>query len=347
MKKNMNRREFIKKSSTSALGAGIVLKSGLSSMPKEKSRVVEVFHPKAVSQGRKIDQSKVGEMLQKGMKTLTGSDNPWKQFIKPTDRVGLKINTLGRPVLYTHHELIQALIQELTEYGVKENNIIVWDRYEKHMVNSDFEIKTSGKGVQVYGTETLEEGKNYFDPDFVYTSDFDNPERRSKERGIDSLFSSIFTKACDKVINMAILKDHSLSAVTLCLKNLAYGLSDNNARFHGPDHIGPFISDFCNHPMVKKKVVLHMIDGLEGCYDKGPAPGSDETLFTSNTLWVGTDPVALDTVGFQVIEKKRKEKGLPSFKEAGRPVDHIELAAKKGLGVSNIDQIKLERIQLT
>ena len=347
MRKKINRREFIKKSSTSALSAGIFLKSGLTVRPKEKSRVVEVLHPDAVSQGREIDQIKVREMLRKGMKTLTGSDHPWAQFIKSDDRVGLKINALGRPVLYTHHELIQAVVEELTDYGVKENNIIVWDRYESHMVTCDFELNISDKGVQVYGTETLEEGKNHFDTDFVYTSEFDNPERRSKERGIDSLFSSIFTKECDKVINMAILKDHRLSAVTLCLKNLAYGLSDNNARFHGPKHIGPFISDFCNYPMVKNKVVLHMIDGLEGCFDKGPAPGSEETLFTPGALWLGTDPVALDAVGFKVIEKKREEKSLPTFQEAGRPVDHIELAAKKGVGVSDLDQIEIESIGLT
>jgi len=347
MKKTMNRRKFIQVTSTSALGAGLVLKSGCSVKGKNKVQVIEVVHPGAVTQGRKIDQDKVRGMVQKGMRALTGTERYWSKFIKPEDRVGLKINTLGRPVLYTHHELIQAVIEELTDYGVKENNIIVWDRYESHMVKCDFEINATGEGVQVYGTETLEEGQNHFDTNLVFPSELDNPERRKKDFGTDSAFSKIFTQECDKIINLAILKDHRLSAVTLCLKNLAYGLSDNNSRFHGPEHIGPFISDFCNHPLVKKKVVLHMIDGLEGCFDKGPAPGTEDVLFTPNTLWLGTDPVALDAVGFKVIEKKRKEKGLPSFEEAGRPIDHIEMAAEKGVGISNLDQIAIKSIHLT
>ena len=127
---------------------------------------------------------------------------------------------------------------------------------------------------------------------------------------------------------------------------MAYGVCENNARFHGPEHIGPFISEFCTHPLLKKKVILHMIDGLEGCFNRGPIPRNKIDLFTPKTLWFGTDPVALDTVGRRIIENERKIHGLPSLEEAGRPVDHIELTAEKGVGTCKLGEIELKKIRL-
>jgi uncharacterized protein (DUF362 family) len=305
--------------------------------------VIEIVHPRAVSESREVDQTVVRAMLRQGVKNLTGLENPWAKFFKPADRIGLKINTLGRPVLFMHHELINALIEELLDFGVNENNIIVWDRWEGHMVRSRFNLNRSDEGVRYFGTEGSEEHSNLHDSAVVYKSEMDNPERREKDLGTVSPFSQIFTRYCDKIVNMAILKDHGYVGVTLCLKNLAYGITANNSRFHGKEHIGPFISDVCTHPLIKKKVVLHLIDGLEGCYDDGPVPGTLDVLFTPKTLWLGTDPVALDMVGRRVIEDKRMERGLPSFGKAGRPNDHIELAAKRKVGVAGLNHAMVER----
>jgi uncharacterized protein (DUF362 family) len=352
MKKKMNRREFMVKGTSAALGAGLASKTGLGfrSNTELPSRVIEVTHPGSVADGRRVDKTAVRTMIRQGMKALTGNDQPWTQFLSLNDRVGLKINTLGRPLLFTHHELIQAMVEELKDYGIKENNIIVWDRWEHHMIACKFTLNVSDQGVRCYGTESRDPSVRRLDPDVVYRSDFDTPDER--EEGIDSLYSSIFTQDCDKVINLAIIKDHSNSGVTMCLKNLAYGLCNNNNRFHKPPYIGPFIADFCSQPLVRKKVVLHLIDGLEGCYEGGPVPDSSRFFFTPKTLWLGTDPVALDAVGFQVIESKRLKKGLPSLRESAgyysgrRPVDHIDLAAKKGVGTSDPDRIKVEKISL-
>jgi len=346
MKNKINRREFIKKSSSAVVGAGIALNSRMYiGAEPGKSRIVEVMHSGVVKDKRKVDVQAVKEMISIGIKTLTGSKNPWKQFIKPEDRVGLKINTLGRPMLYTHHELIQAIADELLDIGVKEKNIIIWDRFEGHMKNSNFKFNNTGVGIQCYGTNSREKGVSRNDMNVFYESSFDNPGKRDNN-GTISPFSKIFTQDCNKIINMAILKDHTLSGVTLCLKNLAYGVCNNNNRFHGKEHIGPFISGFCAMPQIKEKVVLHIIDGLEACFDKGPVPSSPNVLYTPKTLWLGTDPVALDAVGFQAIDAKRKDKGLPPLSQTGRPVDHIKLAAQKGIGTDDLGKIKIDKIKL-
>jgi uncharacterized protein (DUF362 family) len=352
MKKNLKRRDFMVQASTALMGAGWAAKAGFGrpTSPVETSRVVEVYHPRAVMGERKVNKDLVRQMVQEGLGRLTGKKQPWAEFLDRGDRVGLKINTLGKPLLYTHHELVQVMIEELTAFGIKENNIIVWDRWQPHMTAVRFVLNTSDKGVRCYGTEGGGAAAKRLDPDVAYVSEFDNPEER--EGGTSSLYSSIFTKECDKVINLAVLKDHGLSGYTMCLKNLAFGLCNNNNRFHKAPHIGPFIADFCAQPMVRKKVVLHLIDGLEACYDRGPAPDNARFLFSPKKIWFGTDPVALDAVGYRVIDTQRTEKGLPplkqsmSFENVPRPVDQIDLAAAKGLGICDLERIKIDRSSL-
>lgn len=348
----MDRREFMTKASVAVLGSGIPVNNifGLHAAGGANSRVIEVYHPDVVHEDRSINPDAVGTMLRQGMMKLGGGEAPWARFLSPGDRVGLKINTLGRPVLFTHHELIQAVIEDLKSFGIRENDIIVWDRWEHHMTASGFLINTSDRGVRIYGTEGRGVSTKRIDADAAFESDFDTVEDR--DGGTASHFSSIFTRDCDKIINMAILKDHDSSGYTMCLKNLAFGVTTNNGRFHKPSHIGPFIAGVCATPEVRKKVALHIIDGLEGCYDRGPVPDGPRVLFSPKTLWIGTDPVALDAVSRQVIDEERVRRGLPLLKDTPgyhsgmRPVDHVELSAEKGAGICDPERISIEKVIL-
>lgn len=360
----MKRREFIAKTSATLIAAGLPAKAitdragsaargaSSSAAPGAAGRVVEVFHPGSVLEKRAIGQEAVRLMLRRGLGRLAGTDDPWARFLKPGDRVGLKINTLGRPLLVTHRELVRAVVEELSGFGVKDNDIVVWDRWQHHMTASGFVLNATDAGVRCYGTEGRDVDPKRIDPDVAYVSDFDTPDARDEGRTA-SFFSSIFTKECDKVINLAVLKDHDTSGYTMCLKNLAYGLCDNNSRFHKPPHIGPFIAGFCAQAPVREKVVLHIIDALEACYDLGPVPSQPKVIFAPRTLWMGTDPVALDAVGYRALDAKRVEVGLPRLKDSTafdggpRPVDHIDLAAAKGIGVADIGRIEIDRIDLS
>jgi uncharacterized protein (DUF362 family) len=352
MPDKISRRDFLIQSSAAIVSArsGARRRSGLPGNETRSSRVVEVHHPRAVLENRKIDAAAVQQMLRQGLGRLAGSAKPWADFVGPGDRVGLKVNTLGRPLLVTHHELVQAVIQGLLSAGVKENHIIVWDRWQHHLTAGGYALNISDHGVRCYGTEGQGVTAKRLDPDVFYESDFDTADQR--EGGTRSLFSSIFTRDCDKVVNLALLKDHDSSGYTMCLKNLAYGITTNNNRFHKPLHIGPFIAGICAHPLVARKTVLHIIDGLEACYDHGPVPDRTRFLFAPRTLWLGTDPVALDAVSRPLIDAERLRRGLPLLKDtpgfyAGmRPVDHVELAAAKGVGVADLGRIRVERVSV-
>jgi len=345
----ISRRAFIVKGTTLALGTGLAIRSGMSLAfnPNTKSKVVEVLHPDVVNESRIINSDLVHGMVKQGLAELTGNNNtPLSKFINPGDKVGLKINCLGRSTLYTHDALINAMIKELTELGVAENNIIVWDRFNHHMTDCGMKLNDTAEGVRYLATEKWKEEEFHFDQDYIYRSDVDDPSQR-EEDSIDCRFSNIFTQECDKIINLAILKDHGLAGVTLCLKNIAYGICNNNARFHGPEYIGPFITDIYALPEIREKVVLNVIDGLEACFEQGPVPRSSDVLFTPKTLWFSTDPVALDQIGLEVIEAKRKEKGYDSLMDIRPGINHIELANKAGLGTNKRDEMELIKMELS
>ena len=347
MSKKITRREFVEKSAKT-IAAGALLASGAAkaAAAPPKSRVIEVTAARAVRSGRKIDAKKVRQMVKKGMAALTGEKEPFKKLFSPKDKVGLKINCLGRPRIYTHHELIDAFAEELKAAGVKPENIIVWDRFEEHMKDCGFKMKPKGPGVLVRATESYRGDNDCLDDTDPYVCEKDQSSGRQDDGSTASRLSRIFRKDCNKHINLAILKDHGLAGVTLCLKNIAYGVCDNNRRFHGPDHIGPFISGFCKKKGVMDKFTLHVIDGLEGCYQDGPCPGSEDSIFAHNTIWFSKDPVALDALGTRAIEARRKKEGLRPLCKPGRYPDHIELSGKLGLGQFDPAGMNIEKIAL-
>jgi uncharacterized protein (DUF362 family) len=346
MSKKITRREFVETTAKTVVGAGVLLSSGSALAGKpQKSKVVEVVSKKAVSKDRKVDEKTVREMVRRGMADLFGQKDVFKQLFKPSDKVGLKINCLGRPRIYTHKELIDAFAAELVDAGVKAENIIVWDRFEGHMIDCGFSMNSKGPGVLYRATESYRGDNNCLDDKAPYVCEKDHEKKRD-DGGTASRLSKIFTQDCNKHINLAILKDHGLAGVTLCLKNIAFGVCDNNSRFHGRENIGPFISDFCAKKGVMERFSLHVIDGLEGCYDQGPCPGSEDFIFTHNTLWFSTDPVALDVLGTAAIEDRRKKMGLRSLEKSGRHPNHIEMSAKHGLGTNNPALIDIKKITL-
>ncbi len=62
-------------------------------------------------------------------------------------------------------------------------------------------------------------------------------------------------------------------------------------------------------------------------------------VWDSNRIILSKDPVALDTIGMNIIEEKRKEKELRSLFDRPNLPKHIETAAKYGLGVSDLNLI--------
>ena len=146
----------------------------------------------------------------------------------------------------------------------------------------------------------------------------------------------------DKIINIPILKNAG-STVTLCLKNLAYGSITNTGRLH-KQLWAETCAEVCAFPPLRDKVVLNIVDGLKGCFNGGP--GANPQFFADfKTVLIGTDPVAVDRIGYEIITKKRIDEKIQK-EENPRGRIFMELARDLKLGVADLDKIQLQKIEL-
>jgi hypothetical protein len=63
-------------------------------------------------------------------------------------------------------------------------------------------------------------------------------------------------------------------------------------------------------------------------------------------VYATTDPVAMDTIGSQLVDQRRVEKGLPTLAQAGRAPAYIQTAADLGLGVGDMTKIRVREVAI-
>ena len=92
-------------------------------------------------------------------------------------------------------------------------------------------------------------------------------------------------------------------------------------------------------PPLRDKVVLNIVDGIKGCYQGGP--GADPKYITFfNTILAGTDPVAVDRIGYDIIFKKRIEEKIQK-EESPNGRKFLQLAENLQLGIADKDKINV------
>ncbi|OPZ89826.1 MAG: hypothetical protein BWY73_01435 [candidate division TA06 bacterium ADurb.Bin417] len=131
---------------------------------------------------------------------------------------------------------------------------------------------------------------------------------------------------CDVLINLPVVKVHGSSRVTLGMKNWMGVVWDRGALHRSDLHQA--IVDIST--VVKPRLVL--LDATRILTSRGPKGPGDLTVL--NQLVAGTDPVAADAYGARILGFNPQEIG------------HIRLAGEAGLGKSNLDALKVQKIKL-
>jgi hypothetical protein len=297
-------------------------------------------------------------MLRASLLQLTGLASvkeAWSTFVTPEDTIGIKVNPVAGKLLSTSLELVQVILRQLEEAGIPRERIVIWDRREFEMHEVGFTTEAF-PGVTIVGTErkdaagsfTDAEGKLYseamIDRAWYYWADVEGKYDAETlpymvNEGKHSYFSSICTNGVTKIINVPILKNAGAS-VTLCLKNLAFGAITNTGRLH-KQLWAETCAEVPAFPPLRDKTVLNIVDGIKGCYQGGPG-ANPEFITAFNTLLVGTDPVAVDRIGYDMILATRREKKIQQ-EESPRGRAFLELAAQLGLGTADRARIDLAK----
>ncbi|NMC66307.1 MAG: DUF362 domain-containing protein [Acidobacteria bacterium] len=291
-----------------------------------KSRVVIIRSQLAWAANGRPDPAFMLRMFRKGLEVLTGSslaEDGLRQIFNPGENIGLKISTIGRRAISTYPETAVTLGLWLAKTFGREDKIIIWDRTNEELKDAGYKLSRSAGSLKILGTDTPGIG---YGPEPVVN------------RSVASLFSKIQAELIEASISLALLKDHGLAGITGGLKNY-FGAIHNPNKYHD-SNCNPYIADLFEIDLIRKKHRLTILDALRVQYHRGPSyhPQWNDQ---SNKLVFGLDPVAVDTVGWKLVEDLRAKKGLPSLPEERREPAYLKTTEDLGLGQSRLENIEI------
>jgi len=283
--------------------------------------------PQLRQSGASLDSDRLLKLLDRVMQATFDRDNPleaWRQVARPGEVVGLKVNCLAGRGISTNVPLVEAICERLQQVGIKD--IVIWDRLNSDLESARFRINERGRPIRCFGNDTL----GYEQELSAYGS-------------VGSLLSKTLTQVCDAVISLPVLKDHGITGVTMALKNV-FGAIHNPNKYH-LDVGDPYIADVNMLPPIRAKIRLHICDATTAQYEGGPS-FMPQWTWPYNGLLVARDPVALDYTGWQIIERKRAERGMKSLKEMKREPAYIATAADANHRLGTNDPKKIEVMEV-
>jgi uncharacterized protein (DUF362 family) len=129
---------------------------------------------------------------------------------------------------------------------------------------------------------------------------------------------------CDLVINVPIVKHHGLALATMCMKNYM-GVMDNRKTFH--QAIAECLADLTRY----MKPRLCVLDAVRILTAHGPRGGDPKDVQVKTTVAAGTDIVALDAFGAELLGHKPTDvKSVVKGQEAGLgKIDYRSLALRE------------------
>ncbi len=328
-------------------------------------KVISLHAEKSIDPAtEKVDAAIVREMMDRGMLALTGDKNTadaWRRFVSPSDVVGIKVNCSGAPNIRVSPEVVAEIARNLVAVGVKPDQITIFERFGGQLDSVGYD-KYVPAGVEIFAAERQRGSIRNYDPNtYVEVNFFGEENTRSN-------MIRLITERFTKIINVPNIKDHGAAGVTGCLKNIAYGCFSNVARSHrdAKTHTLSFIGTLALVEPLRSRTVLQVMDGLKGVWHGGPFAPKPKFRFFPKQMMFGTDPVAIDRLELDVVDNKRKSEGAvsvwhhsmkyikpgrgyaddPSEDRYLREPGHIEYAARLGLGVYDINKIKVTKIEI-
>jgi uncharacterized protein (DUF362 family) len=272
-------------------------------------------------------------LLEQAMTDLTLAPNlvsALKKVIHPLDRVAIKVNGIAGQMGHTmavNFELIEPLVLGLIELGVPPTNITVYEQYPTYLMGTRVNVRK-------WQLPPLVRAETHNNRDAAM------PRVRVFER-VPTAFCRQLTDAT-ALINITMMKDHSLCGFTGALKNVTHG-SIMNPEDHHANHASPQIARLFEHPIVQSRVRLHITDAFKITYDKGPLDKDPRTRVPQGSVFAATDALALDRVGWAVIDEARKAHRLPTLASSGRTPDYLLRAADLGLGVLDMNLLRWKK----
>jgi hypothetical protein len=290
---------------------------------------------------------KIPSMIQRGMTNLTGKatiKEAWLSLISTQDTLGLKVLSAPGQTSGTRPAVVEAVVKSLLAAGLPPKQIVVWDKHLSDLRQAGFFELAERYGVRVAGAaEAGYDEKTFYDTALLGQLVWGDLEFGKKGEGIGrkSYLSKLVAEQMTRIVNITPLLNHNFAGVSGNLWSLAMGSVDNTIRFdNDPDRMASAVPEIIALPLVGDRVVLNIVDALICQYQ-----GEEQTLLhysvALNQLWFSTDPVALDVLALQEIDRQRKAAKASTTKTN---LELYQNAALLEIGVSDTNHIDVTRL---
>ena len=239
----------------------------------------------------------------------------WRVLFSPEERIAIKVNTIRGSDYWTHVPLVLAVTEKLKSAGIPAERIFIFDRYTSELDGAGYPTNKDAPGVQCLGT------------DDHYTSGW-------QVNGKNLALSNILLE-CDALINMPILKNHSMSGLSFAMKN-HYGTIENPGQFH--NSIGVCIAELNALAPIRERTRLIIGDELTIVQESWRA------AYPGDSILMSFDPVAHDMAGVQLYEQAAG--GSESAAVQAGAESWLSYAAELGVGTNDPSNVDLVEVML-
>jgi uncharacterized protein (DUF362 family) len=319
-----------------------------------KTSIIYVAHNPEAIDHYQTNSRIVRSMVDRVVTAATGQpDVPkaWGSLVSPKDVVGIKISAEGGQLFTTHYDVVKAIVDGLVAAGHSRDNIIVWDRSIDGAKQAGY--KSNAANYQLRGIAP----RDGYDPkalfsapvigkliwgDLEYKGDSGrSPLSDNENTSSNSHFARIVSNEVTKIINVPVMSNSTTSGIAGCLYNPTLPNIDNWRRFaQATPFGGEGIAEIYSNPVIGKKVVLNLMDGLVPLYAGGPQSQPNYAVHHA-TIYASKDPVAIDTIAIKQLDQWRGRANFPPSRPLAR---YLAYAGEIGLGNSQIDRIEIKRI---
>jgi hypothetical protein len=320
---------------------------GPESKPAPTAVVVVVEDP-AATEFYQPRSERVRAMVQRGLTNLTDAATvsaAWRSLVSPKDVVGLKVYSAPGPLTGTRLAVVAAVVEGLLEAGLPRTNIVVWDKRLEDLQQAGYLQLRDRYGIRVESsTGAGYDREKYYDSPLagnLFYGDAEPGHGLDTETARRSFVSKLLTRDVTKIINISPLLNSDLTGVAGNLASLALGSVDNTLRFElGGSRLPVAVPEIYALPTLSDRVVLNITDALIGQY-LGNKTALLHYSSEVNQLRFSRDPVALDVLAIQELERQRTLSGQPRLEPN---MDLYRNAALMELGVNDPAHIQVRTL---
>lgn len=315
---------------------------------QKPARVIVVQDPRA-SEAFRVDAERVQALMERGVKALAGKGDfgaAFRTLVSTQDVVGIKVYSLPGPNTGTRPAVVAAVVKGLLAAGLPPTNIIIWDRHAVDLRLAGFYDLADRYGVQVAGAaQAGYDASSFYENPLLGNLVWGDSEFGKRGEGVGrKSYVSKLVKEMTRIINVTPMLNHNLVGVSGNLFSLAMGSVDNTLRFEADrDRLATALPEIYALPALSDKVVLNVVDALI-CQYEGGERGLLHYSAALNELRLSTDPVALDVLSVNDLDRLRGSSRFPRQQNGANTLDVYSNAALLELGTCDLAKIRVEKV---